>query len=82
MVLSGSKRTSSISSLVNSSQGGGNKKMGLRPQIGVDSWTNVAYGSKPGKCLTLGCIQYQNGDKFACASRPVGTPMPMTYFKC
>ncbi len=82
MVLSGSKRTSSIASLVNSNQGGGNKKMGLYPRVGLDSWTNIAYGQKPGKCFTLGCIKYKNGDKFACNSRSIGTPMTTTYFKC
>ena len=36
-------RASRMSSLINSEQGGGNKKAGLFPSIGKDSWTNVAY---------------------------------------
>jgi hypothetical protein len=82
MVLSTTKRTASIASLVNSNQGGGSKKMGLYPKVGLDSWTNLAYGKVPGRCLTLTCTRYKVGDKFACASRPVGVPSRMTYFKC
>lgn len=82
MVLSGSKRTSSIASLVNQNQGGGNSKMGLFPRVGLDSWTNLAYGKTPGRCLTLACTRYKVGDKKACTSRPIGVSTRMTYFKC
>ena len=83
MVLSTTKRTASIASLVNQDyKGGGSKKMGLYPKVGLDSWTNLAYGKVPGRCLTLTCIRYKVGDKFACASRPVGVSPRMTYFKC
>ncbi len=82
MVLSTTKRTASIASLTSSNQGGGSKKMGLYPKVGLDSWTNLAYGKVPGRCLTLTCTRYKVGDKFACASRPVGVPSRMTYFKC
>lgn len=34
MVLSGTKKTSSLSSIVNQNQGGGNKKAGLPEQVG------------------------------------------------
>lgn len=43
MVLSTTKRTSSISSIVNRNQGGGCKKAGFPSRIGLDSWTCTAY---------------------------------------
>jgi hypothetical protein len=45
MVLSSSKRTSSIASISNQFQGGGNNKPGLYPQVGRSSWTSVGYGA-------------------------------------
>jgi hypothetical protein len=42
MVYSQTKRTSSISSITNQAQGGGNKKAGLPYQVGRDSWTSIA----------------------------------------
>lgn len=42
MVLSGPNRTSSISSIVNQNQGGGNKKAGLPQQIGRSYWFPIA----------------------------------------
>jgi hypothetical protein len=43
MVLSATKKTSSISSITNQYQGGGNNKPGLFPQVGRSSWTSVAF---------------------------------------
>ena len=43
MVLSTTKRTSSISSIVNKNQGGGAKKAGFPTRIGVGSWTYGSY---------------------------------------
>ena len=74
MVLSGSKRTSRMSSLVNGPQGGGNKKAGLYPSTGIDSWTNVAYGNTPGHCsMTLACMRRSRPGENACVARPVGS---------
>lgn len=56
MVLSGSKRTTYISSLVNKNQGGGSKKSGFPPMIGRDSWTSIYYASTDpigGHCCKL-----------------------------
>ena len=44
MVLSTTKRTSSISSIVNRNQGGGEKKAGFPYQIGRTSWSNIFIG--------------------------------------
>jgi hypothetical protein len=41
MVYSQTKRTSSISSITNNSQGGGNKKAGFAHTVGRDSWTSI-----------------------------------------
>lgn len=41
MVLSGTKITSSLSSITNQKQGGGNKKAGLPEQVGRTSWESI-----------------------------------------
>lgn len=42
MVLSTTKKTSSISSIINQNQGGGSKKAGLIPLTGVTNWSHSA----------------------------------------
>ena len=75
-------RAKRISSLINSNSGGGNKKAGLWSTTGVDSWTNIAHGSKPGKCMTLACMNTNRG-RVACAARPVGSSGNCSpYWKC
>lgn len=44
MVLSTTKRTASISSIVNQNQGGGEKKAGFPYQIGRDHWASIFIG--------------------------------------
>ena len=41
MVLSGTKTTSSLSSITNQKQGGGSKKAGLPEQVGRTSWDSI-----------------------------------------
>ena len=75
-------RAKRISSLINSNSGGGNKKAGLWSTTGIDSWTSIAHGSKPGKCMTLSCMNTNRG-RVACAGRPVGSGNSgSTYWKC
>ena len=76
-------RARNMSSLINASTAGGNKKAGFPPMVGRDSWTTVAYGGgKPTHCLTLTCLQTLRGP-LACVSRPVGTSSVFVpYFKC
>lgn len=81
MVLSGSKKTAYISSLVNAKTEGGNKKAGLWPQVGRDSWTSVYYGEKPGACFSLACIRTSRG-KTPCFTRPVGSLVVNPRFLC
>jgi len=44
MVLSGSKRTTYMSSIVNQNSGGGPKKAGLPYQVGKDAWSAIHIG--------------------------------------
>ena len=56
MVLSTTKKTSSISSIVNQPQGGGNTKAGFPYQIGRNSWSSIYIGSVDpvnGRCCSL-----------------------------
>ncbi len=55
MVLSNTKRTSSISSITNRFQGGGSTKAGLTPQVGVTNWVGNSY--KTGTFMNLGALQ-------------------------
>ena len=81
-LMNGSSRARNAASLVNRNSGGGSKKAGLWSTTGVDSWTNVVHGSKPGKCMTLACMNTNRG-RVACAGRPVGSGNSgSTYWKC
>ena len=73
MVLSSTKRTSSLSSITNQYQGGGNNKPGLFPQVGRGSWTSVAYDSNgipSGQCCKISMLTRLNFTRW---TRPVGT---------
>jgi hypothetical protein len=71
MVLSTTKRTASISSITNQNQGGGMKKMGLTPQIGVDQWSRTAY-SNTGKIQPLMYLKQNRFKLFPSQNLPVG----------
>lgn len=61
MVLSTTKRTSSISSIVNQNQGGGEKKAGFPYQIGRTSWSHIFIGGvDPVNGHCCGLSGYQN----------------------
>jgi hypothetical protein len=73
MVLSSTTKTSSISSITNQPQGGGNNKPGLPPQVGRSSWSSIAYGTgsiPDGSCCKLSSLVRMN---FTRTTRPVGT---------
>lgn len=73
MVLSTTKKTSSMASLSNQYQGGGNNKPGLFPQVGRGSWTSVAYDSNgipSGHCCKRSSMVRMN---FTRTTPPVGT---------
>jgi hypothetical protein len=75
MVLSTTKRTSSRASATNQNQGGGNKKAGLWPQIGRESYTSVVMGVTTGllngRCAP--CSMTMNLGPLASRSRPIGS---------
>ena len=83
MVLSGSKKTSSIASITNFNTGGGNKKAGFPYQVGRNSWTSVRIGldaTTIGKCCTS---KKTNTNLFPVArqSRPIGvSPAAVKYY--
>ena len=70
MVLSGSKKVSSISSIKNRSQGGGSKKAGLPPKP-LTSWTIVHYKNS-GYPTSLSNIMTNRFSVFPHISRPIG----------
>ena len=73
MVLSNTKRTSSISSITNRFQGGGSAKAGLTPQVGVTNWVGNSY--KTGTFMNLGALQTNVGTN---VPKTVPTTVPTT----
>ena len=55
MVLSTTKRTASVSSLINQEYGGGMKKSGLAPRVGITAGVSRSYkrSSCMGLCMAL-----------------------------
>lgn len=82
MVLSSSKRTANISSLVNQSQGGGSKKAGFPFQVGRGSWASVHLDTvnPGGQCCTLANMQTLLFP-LASISRPVGRSGNPSYWR-
>lgn len=76
MVLSTTKKTSSISSITNQDQGGGMKKSGLPKQI-RDSWTSIALHGRTnyGTEMTMPLVSTTN------VSKPVGSTKSSVYFR-
>ena len=71
MVLSTTKRTSSIASITNQNHGGGSKKAGLSPQIGIGSWTQKSYASACVSC-NLKNLQTNRFKLFPSQNLPIG----------
>lgn len=83
MVLSTSSRASSISSIVNQSQGGGNKKAGLPPNH--TAATNVAFamrGYQQTTAFMADTARSSAGGARVCASRSVGMIVSVGRMKC
>jgi len=74
------KRARTAGQLINRNSGGGDKKMGLFPTVGNDSWSSIYYGKTPGKCFTLGCSQRSRYSNCRVA-RPIGSTV-MVGWKC
>jgi len=76
MVLSGSKKTSSIASITNKPSGGGSKKAGQPYQVGRSAWSTVGLRGTSQNETVLKTDAVANVKQ----SRPVGTrPMNFTY---
>jgi hypothetical protein len=78
MVLSTSTRASSISSIVNQSQGGGSKKAGLPPAH--TAATNVAFALRGYQQTVARMATTANPN--VCMSRPTGMIANVTRMKC
>lgn len=82
MVLSGTKKTSGLASVMNQYQGGGNNKPGLPPQVGRSAWTSVAFGSNGiprGQCCKQNSLRRLNFTHF---TRPIGgATVSVPYFR-
>lgn len=61
VLMNGTKRARHVSSVVNQTQGGGNKKAGFGPQVGRGAYTSVVMGITTGiqnkKCCSLSSLQ-------------------------
>ena len=82
-MISGPKRTSSISSIVNQSQGGGNKKAGLPPAH--TAAVNVAFalrGYQQTTALMADTSRSSAGGAPVCGSRSVGMIVSVGRMKC
>ena len=85
MVLSTTKRTSSISSIVNQNQGGGSKKAGLVSSVGKDSWMSIYIKSCDPLNRNSCCTRQQltlTANPNVCPSRPIGADVRFNYYKC
>jgi predicted membrane GTPase involved in stress response len=71
MVLSGSKRVSSLASIKNQNQGGGSSKAGIPPRANVGYATEIAYQER-GKGLLNMKLMTRAVGKEASQSRPIG----------
>jgi hypothetical protein len=78
MVYSQTKRTSSVSSITNQAQGGGNKKAGFPYLVGRDSAASIGFHGIPQK---LSILQMPLTTSVS-QSRPIGvTPSAGRYYK-
>jgi hypothetical protein len=76
MVLSGTKKTSSLSSIKNQPTGGGMKKAGFPYSIGHSSWTTIALNTR-GLPLTLTNLRTNRFSRFPNQNLPVGFNVPI-----
>jgi hypothetical protein len=75
MVLSGSKKTTYQSSIVNQNQGGGSKKAGFPYQIGRGSYTSIFFQSTDpmsGQCCNLKHVMTNRFTMFPNQNLPIG----------
>ena len=78
MVLSGTKRTSSIASITNRSNGGGNKKAGLPRTVGGNSmWSQIALnGTSSNTSVLDGSAAAMAASEAPAPAAPASDPAP------
>lgn len=76
MVLSSTKKTSSMSSITNISTGGGSKKAGFPNMVGHSSWTTVAFNTR-GIPLPLSNLRTNRFKRFPTMNLPLGINVPI-----
>lgn len=74
------KRARFYSQTINQNQGGGPKKAGFPHLIARDSWTSIYLGDGPNNCAGLRCFQTNFRLGMVRQSRPIGTPVNISYF--
>jgi hypothetical protein len=77
MVLSGSKMTTYRASITNVNQGGGSKKAGLPPVVGISAWGYVAYAERGDGDLNLVNMRANRFKVFPNQNLPVGFHRPI-----
>jgi hypothetical protein len=77
MVLSTTKKTSSVASIANQSTNGGNKKAGLPSSVGLSTAGTVAL-RKVAKSMAVLALPVSST---TCSSRPIGS-LPGNWPKC
>jgi hypothetical protein len=83
MVLSTTKRTSSMASITNQNQGGGNKKAGFPYIVGRGSWSSIFFHSTApvyGGCCNLKKVMTMTFPA-ANPSRPIGSDVRIPAFR-
>lgn len=80
VLMNGTKRTRSVSSIVNQSQGGGSKKAGFPYQVGRGSWMSTYLGSNvvTGRCCKI--KEYNKLMPLVRFSRPIGRVNNLRYW--
>jgi len=76
MVLSGTKKTSSIASITNQNSGGGNKKAGLPATTGRGAWVSIALN---GTKQNMAELKVPTDSKTS-QSRPTGSRPNVSYW--
>lgn len=77
MVLSGSKFATYQASITNTNQGGGSKKAGTPPLVGLSAWGYVAYADRGDGNLSLVNMRVNRFKTFPNQNLPVGFAPPI-----
>ena len=76
VLMNAGKKSRNLSSIINTPTGGGSKKAGQPPSIGLSSWTVIAYNQR-GLPVPLSNIQTNRFIKFSNMNLPQGFHPPI-----